>query len=165
MSKIQLIPLSISHLDNIMTWINDKESLHYFATMKKRITREEELLFIKKMIDSCTDIVYSMFLDDVYIGQCSVNNIYWPARNGRLFIYIKKEHRLKGLGPDCMNEILRIIFDILDLHKLWLIIRNNNKSKEWYKSIGFIEEGLLKDEYFVNGKFYDMVRLYMLNPK
>lgn len=154
-----------SHLPFIMSWINDKESLYYFANLKKEITEKEELEYLHKMMHSKNDFLYSMFNDNnEYIGQCSINQIYWPALNGRLFIYIKREYRLKGYGKDCINTLLDVAFNNLKLHKVWLIIRNNNKSIEGYKQLGFKVEGNLIQEYKVNNRYYDMTRLYILNP-
>lgn len=163
---IRLEAIKDSHLPYIMSWINDKESLHYFATMQKEITEKEELEYLHKMMNSKNDYLYSMFNDqNEYIGQCSINQIYWPARNGRIFIYIKREFRLKGYGQDCINALLDIAFNGLNLHKLWLMVRSNNKSQEGYKQMGFKVEGNLIQEYKVNEHYYDMTRLYMLNPK
>ena len=39
---LRLEPLSLQHLDGIMTWVNDPEVTFYFARLGQEITREEE---------------------------------------------------------------------------------------------------------------------------
>lgn len=165
---IILNPLSEKHLPNIMSWINDKDSLHYFASMQNEITPEQELSYINKILNSDKDFVYSVYLlkneEKIYIGQISINQIYWGSRNGRLFIFIKKEFRLLGLGSDCIKAIEHKAFDELKLHKLWLILRSNNKAYKGYEAMGYTVEGNLVDEYYVQNKFYNMIRLFKINP-
>jgi diamine N-acetyltransferase len=166
---IILESLSEKHLLDVMSWINDKDSLYYFANMQNQINPAEELEYMKKMINSKNDYVFSMYLLDkegnkTYIGQTSINQIYWGARNGRLFIFIKKEFRLMGLGPDCIKAIEHKAFDELKLHKLWLILRSNNKAYQGYEAMGYTIEGKLIDEYYVQNRFYDMMRLFKINP-
>lgn len=167
--KIVLEPVTLEHLSYIMSWINDKESLHYFANLSKQISEEEESKYLETILKSKNDYLYSMFLiqedgSKVYIGQTSINQIYWGARSGRLFIYIKKEFRMMGLGKDCIEAIETKAFAELFLHKLWLILRSHNQAYKGYEAMGYKIEGELIDEYNVNGKYYDMKRLYKINP-
>ena len=48
----------------------------------------------------------------------------------------------------------------LDLHKLWLIVRRDSRAAQaMYVKLGFDFEGVLKDEYCVAGRYFDMVRM------
>src|SRR5688500_18711075 len=79
---LRLEPLSVAHLPHVMTWVNDREVMQYFATRQQDISEVQEAAYIATLTASRTDRAYSMFDGDVYVGQCSVNQIYWPARNG-----------------------------------------------------------------------------------
>ena len=39
---ITLRPLSKDDIDHVMTWVNDREVMQYFANRQNSITREEE---------------------------------------------------------------------------------------------------------------------------
>ena len=50
------------------------------------------------------------------------------------------------------------------LHKVWLIVREDNeRAKFIYQRAGFSIEGTLCDEYFVNDKYYTMIRMAILD--
>ena len=163
-SHIQLEPLKHLHLHHVMQWVNDQEVMKYFASHQKLITREEELSYIDKLRNSKTDLAWSVFTPDYgdYIGQCSINQIYWPAKNGRIFLVITKDQQGKGYAPLILNSLIEQGRKI-GLHKLWLIVREDNlKSQKAYLKAGFEVEGVLKDEYCVNGQYFNMVRMGLI---
>lgn len=166
-SHLQLEPLKPAHLHHVMQWVNDREVMKYFASHQKPITREEELSYIDNLRKSKTDFAWSVFTPDYgnYIGQCSINQIYWPAKNGRIFLVITKDQQGKGYAPHILNSLIEEGRKI-GLHKLWLIVREENlKSIIAYLNAGFECEGVLKDEYFVNGQYFNMVRMGLILHK
>src|SRR5262249_36979579 len=111
------------------------------------------------------DRAYSIFAGDCYLGQCSLNAIYWPARNGRLFIVIRREMQGHGYGPAAVEALLDLAWRQLELHKVWLIVRRDNRAAQaMYLKLGFDFEGVLRDEYCVSGRYFDMVRMSILRP-
>jgi RimJ/RimL family protein N-acetyltransferase len=164
-SALRLVPLSLDHLASVMTWVNDHEVMQYFAARQTDITEDEERRYIAGLIASKTDRAWSIFEGDTYVGQCSLNQIYWPARNGRLFIVIARAHQGRGLGPRAVSLLLHHAWNELKLHKVWLIVRRDNRDAlAMYTRLGFDFEGVLPDEYFVHGRFHDMVRMSVIEP-
>lgn len=147
-----------------MTWVNDLEVMQYFAMRQQRIEEEEERRYLETLLTSKTDRAFSVYTDgeggSEYVGQCSVNQIYWPARNGRVFLVVQKSMQHGGRGAEMLKLLIERAFGELDLHKLWLIVRRSNlKAQAMYLRAGFEFEGVLRDEYCVNGQYYDMVRM------
>jgi diamine N-acetyltransferase len=164
-ADVHLEPLAMEHLPHVMTWVNDREVMQYFANRQSHITEEEEFRYLQALLASPNDRAYSVFAGDNYVGQCSVNAIYWPARNGRLFIVIRRDAQGHGYGPAAIRALLDIAWRELDLHKVWLIVRRDNRNAQaMYLKLGFDFEGVLKDEYCVAGRYYDMVRMSILRP-
>ena len=163
-ARVELVPLSIEHLDGVMSWVNDREVMHYFANRQTPITEAEERAYLEHLIGSASDRAYSIFADGTYVGQCSVNQIYWPAKNGRVFLVIGAAHQGRGYGSAAMRALIERSFGELGLHKLWLIVRKDNRSAQaMYLRLGFDFEGVLRDEYFVQGRYHDMVRMSCLS--
>jgi RimJ/RimL family protein N-acetyltransferase len=163
--SLRLVPLDVGHLPFVMTWVNDREVMQYFALRQERISEAEERSYLEKLTASSTDRAFSIFegeQDDEasYVGQCSVNQIYWPARNGRVFLVVRKEKQRGGRGAAALAALVERAFVEVDLHKLWLIVRRDNRrAQAMYLRAGFEFEGTLRDEYCVNGQFFDMVRM------
>ena len=143
-----------------MAWVNDHEVMQYFATRQEDITEEEERRYLASILASKNDRLFSVFDGEHYVGQCSINQIYWPARNGRVFLVVQKAMQHGGRGAAMLQALIERAFGELDLHKLWLIVRRDNlRAQAMYLRAGFEFEGVLRDEYCVNGRFYDMVRM------
>ena len=52
---------------------------------------------------------------------------------------------------------------MLGLHKLWVMMfAHNTRTRGIVQRLGFVEEGVLREEYFHDGGWHDMVRLSLL---
>ena len=162
---LRLEPLAVDHLPHVMTWVNDREVMQYFATRQQDIPEEQERQYLAALVASSTDRAYSMFDGETYVGQCSINQIYWPARSGRVFLVVRRAMQGKRYGTRALELLSEVAWRELRLHKLWLIVRRDNRAAQaMYLRHGFDFEGVLIDEYCVNDRFYDMVRMAMITP-
>jgi diamine N-acetyltransferase len=162
--NVRLTPLSVEHLPHVMTWVNDREVLQYFANLQDRVSEEDERRYLDHLVKSPNDKAFSIFDGETYVGQCSINHIYWPARHGRIFMVIRKEQQRNGYGGAALRALFRIAFDELNMHKLWCIVRRDNRqAQRLYLDVGMDFEGVLRDEYFVAGRFHDMVIMSILS--
>jgi diamine N-acetyltransferase len=163
--NLRFVPLSVDHLGDVMTWVNDREVMQYFANRQTEITAEEERRYLESLIASRNDSAWSVYDGDDYVGQTSINQIYWPARNGRVFLVVRKAMQHRGCGTAMLRGLMRLAWEELTLHKLWLIVRKDNRpAQAMYLKQGFDFEGVLRDEYHVGGRFHDMVRMAALRP-
>ena len=165
--SVRLEPLSESHVPEIMGWVNDPDVMGYFANRQKPITADDERAYIRSLTQSNTDKAWSVFDDNTgeYVGQCSINSIYWPAKNGRVFLVVTSTQQGRGYGSAILEALKWKAFEGMGFHKLWLIVREDNlKAQAKYVRAGFAFEGVLRDEYYVRGRYHNMVRMGILNP-
>ena len=160
-TRVELRPLKLSDIDNIMQWINDPDIVKNFQNFKG-FTKKEELKFLRKIFKSKNDYVFSIFqkADGKYLGQCAINQISWQNKLGRFALFITKENWGKGYAEEAIRLLINYAFKKLKIHKIWGVCWATNK-KAWhiYKKIGFKKEGLLRDEYFWRGKYHDLLRI------
>lgn len=157
---------TLDDIDNIMGWVNDPVVLEKFANFKS-VSREDELEFLKTLLVSKGDKTYTVEENGEYLGQVSINKIYWAAMNGRLAMAIHPNHRGRGVATKAISLLIDKAFNEIKLHKLWMILKTDNiKGIELYQSMGFKVEAILKDEYVnpITNEYIDMVRLYKINP-
>lgn len=65
-----------------------------------------------------------------------------------------------------MKEMLGWGFDQLDLNKIWLRVEIDNlKAITSYKRIGYVEEGILRQDRFRNGEYVERLRMSMLRSE
>jgi diamine N-acetyltransferase len=170
MKKVTLMPITlgnlVGHIDHIMTWVNDPEVTFYFANRQERISKPEEIMFLHDLLSSRYDKLYSVFNSRrEYIGQVSINKIDWAGESGRLFLVITRKQQKKGYAKPIIKAIQEKVFTELKLNKIFLIVRYKNEMRGLYSSQGFQVEGILREEYKVHGKRYDMVRMSVLHKE
>jgi RimJ/RimL family protein N-acetyltransferase len=161
----KLRPLEMNDLDNMMTWVNDPTVIGNFQNFKMPISRDDEAKYLEKLLASEIDKTFAVEAEDgKYIGNIGINQIHWPSRNARLSLIIgNKNYWGKGYAQSALQEVIRLSFDHYNLHKLWLIVwEENKKAQHIYKKVGFQEEGVLRDEYFHKGVFHNMIRMSIL---
>ena len=89
-----------------------------------------------------------------YVGIYSIDPIHRKAEYG---IMIDPQHQGCGYASIATKLAIDYAFATLNLHKLYLIVDcMNEKAIHVYEKMGFKVEGVLKEEYFVNGSFHDV---------
>ncbi|HXV26531.1 MAG TPA: GNAT family protein [Candidatus Paceibacterota bacterium] len=164
-SSLELRPLAAEHLDDVMTWVNDPDVVKNFQHFDRSISREEEAAFIGRLIASPNDRVFSIFRsgNGAYVGQTAVNQISWENKLGRLSLFIKPEHSGMGYAQHALGLLLEKAFGEFGLNKVWLMVwAENKKGLHIYEKLGFRQEGVLREEYFWQGEYHDIVRMGLL---
>jgi len=60
--------------------------------------------------------------------------------------------------------VIDYAFNELNIRKITLsLLSKNLRALSLYKKYGFIREGLLKDEQFKNGNYYDVILMALFN--
>jgi RimJ/RimL family protein N-acetyltransferase len=166
-SLVTLTPLSKDDVDDILTWVNDPEVVGNLAAFSgKPLTRDDELRWIEQVTASKADRVFTVRAadDERYLGQVGLHQIFWRSRVGRLAAVIaRREEMGRGFGSAAIASLLDVAFGELDLHKTWLMIFSTNaRSQRTWERLGFVHEGRLREEYFHEGDWHDMLRMSLL---
>jgi len=98
------------------------------------------------------------------IGETGFLRIFTPWRTADYSLIIwDKNYWKKGFGKETAELMLDYGFNSLNFHRLAIGVAgfNENGLKFW-KSIGFNEEGKLKDGYFCKGKYHDFIMMSLI---
>jgi len=166
-STVRLRPLELTDVDHMMAWVNDPDVVGNMASFAgEPFSRAQELAYIEKMRASPEDRVFAIERaeDGAYLGNVGLHQIHWRSRVGRLACIIGKRAEMgKGYGSAAIAAALDHAFDVLALHKVWLMVfATNARSRRIYARVGFVEEGTLREEYFHEAGWHDMVRMSVL---
>lgn len=166
-SLVSLRPVEEIDVDNILAWVNDKSVVGNLAAFAgKPLTREDELSWVRKVRTSTDERVFTVMdaREGRYLGQVGLHQIFWRSRVARAAAIIaSKDDHGRGFGSAAIAALLDQAFHQLELHKVWLMVfRTNERSLRTWRRLGFVDEGVLRDEYFHEGAWHDMVRLGML---
>lgn len=161
LNKLKKRPLKLKDVNFIITWVNDPDVVKNLQHFNKKFTEKDEKEYVKKILKSKSDFVFSFFnKDGDYVGQGGIHQISWENKLGRLSLVVKKEHWNKGYAQEILPALIKYAFQKLELHKMWLMHwKENKKAYHLYKKLGFKKEGVLEDEYYWQGKYHDMIRM------
>ncbi len=102
-----------------------------------------------------------------HIGWVDLKNIDRLNKHAELGIAIgDKTYWGKGYGLAAMGEMLHWGFGELGLNKIWLRVEiDNEQAIKSYRKMGYVEEGLLRQDRWRNGEFVDRLRMSILREE
>jgi RimJ/RimL family protein N-acetyltransferase len=75
----------------------------------------------------------------------------------------ESDARGRGLGTDATALVLRHAFDTLNLNRVWLhVFEDNPGAIHVYEKLGFVREGVLREDNFRGGRYRDTVAMGIL---
>jgi RimJ/RimL family protein N-acetyltransferase len=99
------------------------------------------------------------------VGWCDVSSVFGGSRNhvGVLGMALLPEYRHQGLGAKLLAATVQHAWK-LGLTRLTLTVRADNvNARRLYERFGFVEEGVLRNEFLVDGRYNDVVTMGLLN--
>ena len=149
-----------------MEWVNDPDVVGRFRSFTRKFSREDEIAYVKKIVVSEKDMVFSLTKNGEYVGQLGFHELDWGKRSARLALFITKKYWGRGYAQRAMHLAVAYAFGTLKLHKIWLMVwEENEKGKHIYEKCGFRIEGRLRDEYFHEGSYHNVVRMALLEDE
>lgn len=143
----------------LSAWLNDRESNRYLDIIYPMSKRHADSFMLEFDEDGSKKLFFIDNEDRKPIGIVIISEIKWEYRNCEIGISIyDKAFRKKGYGEDALNTTLDFIFKEMNMHLVYLKTLEENKAAiALYSKSGFEMEGLLKDRYFKNGKYENII--------
>lgn len=139
------------------SWRNDMEVAKFDQPgFLRPMSYEEVETWSERMVGGLTFLIC---VDDKPVGTCAFMNYDDRNRNAELALVIgDKSYWSQGVGTMALKELLKMGFDGLNLHKLYLHVFDFNKRAiGLYEKLGFKREGILRDMHFHEGKYEDVL--------
>ena len=93
-------------------------------------------------------------------GMIGLRKIDWINRKGELTMFLHPVVHGKGFGTESLLLFCKYCFGRLNLNKVFVNVLDHNAAAiRAYEKAGFSEEGLLKNEVYMNGCFNNMKRM------
>ncbi|WP_107837981.1 GNAT family N-acetyltransferase [Metasolibacillus meyeri] len=166
--KIYLRELTLHDVEDRYQWCLDKEVIKHLNMPEQYppFSREETEHWIKMCIAKTNGYEQKAIVTEKgkHIGWIDLKNIDKLNRHAELGLAIgDKAYWGKGYGLSAMKEMLLWGFNELNLNKIWLRVEvDNDKAIKSYKRIGYVEEGILRQDRLRNGEFVDRLRMSIL---
>lgn len=166
LGPIYLRPIRMEDTDNIVRWRNAehvKRNFFYRAPLTAQGHRE----WMEKKVASGEVIQFIMCEKE---GDRPVGSVYFrdvdrTQRRAEYGIFIGERDGLgKGYGTLAARGAVRYAEKTLGLHKLMLrVFADNTAARKSYEKAGFVQEGLLREEFREeDGSYRDVVLMAVL---
>jgi ribosomal-protein-alanine N-acetyltransferase len=97
------------------------------------------------------------------VGTCGYFARDTACRHATLSYVLARRHWNKGLMTEALEAIVRFGFERYGLHRIEAHVAVPNRaSLHLLHKLGFREEGLLRERFFVDGRFHDETMLSLL---
>jgi diamine N-acetyltransferase len=158
-----LRPLRPSDRAVSVRWRNDPEIRDNILGYRFPITETMEADWVAGVLNdqSRTRVVLAIEdkSDGALAGFVYLNNLDWFARNAEFGILIgERDRQRKGLAREALELVAGYAFETLNLHKIYLrVVTSNKPALRLYRTFGFAQEGIQRQQAFVRGRYHDVV--------
>ena len=163
--RITLRPLINSDYEKFYKWHSDANIRFQTAMHPYPVTEQNEREWFNKAISNISNkrLIFTVVFKekDEVIGYFQLTEVNFINKNAMLGIVIgEEEYRGQGLGKEIMELGINYGFKSLGLLKISLdVINENNSAINLYKKMGFVEEGVFKNQFFFDGKLNNVLRM------
>lgn len=158
--RIQLVALDDNCFNLTLKWVNDPEIRMFTGSRFPVSIYEHEEWFKNKATDKYNK-TFAIQLKSTKEIIGIVGNTEYDSinRTTNPFIYIgEKELQGKGLGQEALSLMLDFCFSILNVHRVYgYLFEYNVASKKMLEKCGYIHEGTLKQHWYKDGKYHDVL--------
>lgn len=153
-------------------WVNDPEVVQYLSDifLFPHTENNTEAFLNSVLLGNEKDNAHFIIADkttETYLGQVDLIYIDWKNRVAEIGIVIgSEENRGRGIGTEALKILQSFVFESLNLNRLEIKVRDfNARAIRCYLKSGFLEEGRLRQNFFVKGKYRDTICLAMLQSE
>ena len=164
--RVALRPVAAEDVALFHTWINDPIVTHYMFFGQKPATREAAAKILDGWVGADSHAVFAV-VDKRHrrtIGLAGLYDIHPTARKAEYRILLGDRAVWNtGYGTEVTRLLTWYGFDRLNLNRLWLGVTHENLGGvRAYEKGGYRREGVLRQDIYRNGRYYDSVRMSIL---
>jgi diamine N-acetyltransferase len=155
--KLDLRPLERKDLPFIHYLDNERRTMAFWFEEPYESLDELTNLYDKHIHDD-NERRFVIDVDEQFAGIIELVNINFIHRTAEIQMIIKQDFQGFGFAEIAMAKGMDYAFNILNMHKLYLYVdAENHKALHIYKKLGFIQEGVLRRHFFVEGTYHDSI--------
>jgi RimJ/RimL family protein N-acetyltransferase len=166
--RVFLTPLAMEDLEKNLIWDNDPEMSLLDGGSHRPKTRE----VAREEFEKALKKPGSMFLtiigieDGEHIGNIVLYDVHERERRCNWGIKLDKEFWRQGFGTEAARLLLKYVFEDLGFNRLKSDTHLRNKASwKFQESLGFVREGVSRQDKYIGGEYVDDVLYGMLRDE
>lgn len=167
--KVGLRAVEKSDLQQLRDWRNLESFRKNFREVRELNMLSQEKWY-EKLNLSTNDFMFTIvdLSTNEVIGACGLLYINWIIRSADFSFYIGKDELYideQGYAEESAKLLIDYGFNQLNLHKIWMELYDFDELKiNFFKDkFLFIVDGILRDNCFENGKYWNSLIISLLN--
>ena len=143
----------------MLEWMKDDTISRHFNNNFINMRLDDCIKFIRDSDNNKKNIHYAICNnEDQYIGTISLENFDFKNKNAEYAIVVTKKAMGTGIAKEATDAILKIAFDELSLHKVYLCVSEKNKRAiSFYEKYGMTREAIFKRHIYQDNQFHDLI--------
>ena len=168
---VRLVPLEQDDLEPLRLWRNNPEFRKYFREYRVISKEMQQQWYQQKVLGDPGTMMFAIrdIKNDELLGCCGLCYINWVHRNADLSLYIGWRNAYidtAGYAEESCKLLFSYGFQELGLEKIWTEIYEFDEPKRaLYQKLGFRQDGLLRNQYQYDGRFWDSRMLSLLKDE
>jgi len=150
-----------------LRWLSDPDVVRFLEVRHQRHDRESLRSYIAAAIASSDTLLLGIYMQDSrrHVGNIKLGPVDRPNRRSEIGLLIgETASRGIGLGREAIAAVTRYSFEVLDLRKVTAgYAEPNLASGAAFAAAGYVEEGRIPQQFFVEGRWVADVRLGRLS--
>ena len=151
------------------SWFNDIDTIKYLCAGRWGTSINSQKKFMEALHTDINQFQMAVVAKEgkQLIGLVKLNHINLIARNADISIVIgEKSCRGQGLAYEALRLLISYGFDYLNLHRITAgSVEENIASLNLFKKLGFKEEGLYREHFYVDGKYFNSIVMGLLRSE
>jgi RimJ/RimL family protein N-acetyltransferase len=159
---LQLVGFGEEHIDATWRWLADSEVLRRQIDCREPPTRDGNLALWRARREDASRQDFAIVAEGLHVGNCGLCHIDTFHRKCELWIYLGGGYG-RGDGARAMKLLMKRAFDGLSANRLYLrVVSDNPRAAEFYRRLGFVEEGRLREDSRRGESYVDSICFAML---
>jgi len=169
--RVRLRAISKDDLPQFVVWMNDPDVFRNTSMFAPLSLEQEEQWYRDTLthpveeqplaIEVMTDAGWQM------VGDVGLMNLDQRIRSAEIGIFIgDKPCWDKGYGTETLQLILDFGFGSVNLNRIYLrVFETNPRGVHCYEKVGFQHEGRMRQAYYLDGKYIDVLLMSILKSE
>lgn len=163
--RVDLTAIEEADFARLLPFFQDMPSLTYYVPTTARPLNADQLRsLIADWNDGLENFVFAIRLQGKIVGLVNLDDLDWPNSHAEIGIAITDlTLRGRGLATEALGLLIDYGFRELGFHRIWArIIEDNVRSLHVFLSLGFQQEGVLRQHVRRRGRYRDMLLVSLL---
>ena len=163
---VTLRPLTAEDAPRMCRWVLDPAVANDMG-LQAAPSLERTRSWIEQATSDETFLARAILLGGRHVGNVVLDRIDRRLACARLSIYVgESDQQSGGVGQTAIFQVLIEAFDRLQLNKVFVTVHCRNvASLKMCSKAGFVVEGILRDEFVLNGERLDLFYMGLLAPE